>query len=197
MRYIGNIFRPPSEADSLLVQVTVGCSHNKCDFCAMYRDKRFRVRPIEQVMEDIEMAKEYHGAGVRRVFLCDGDAFVLSPDVLVRILDRLHAAFPELQRVGIYANARDILAKSNDELTLLHSKRLDIVYLGLESGSDRILKDNHKGATAEQMIAAVNKAQAAGIIRVAWESGDTQIGDLLTKLMPGPRLKDLIGYVLW
>jgi radical SAM superfamily enzyme YgiQ (UPF0313 family) len=129
----------------------------------MYRDKQFRVRPLGHVMEDIEMAKDYYGAGVRRVFLCDGDAFVLKPAKLALILDRLAATFPELQRIGIYANARDILSKSEEELALLHAKRLDIVYLGLESGSDRILEDNHKGATAEQMIAAVNKAQAAGI----------------------------------
>jgi radical SAM superfamily enzyme YgiQ (UPF0313 family) len=129
----------------------------------MYRDQEFRVRPIEQVVEDIEAAKEYYGPAVRRVFLCDGDALVLSASALTAILDRLRKSFPELQRVGIYANARDILRKTDEELALLHSKRLDIVYLGLESGSDRILKDNHKGATAEQMIAAVNKAQQAGI----------------------------------
>jgi len=163
IRYIGNIFRPPSEADSLLLQVTIGCSHNQCDFCAMYRDKQFRVRKLADIIQDIELAAEDYGSDVRRVFLCDGDAFVLSTAVLTAILDRLHECFPELQRVGIYANARDILAKSNEELALLHSKRLDILYLGLESGSDRILKDNHKGATAEQMVRAVNKAQAAGI----------------------------------
>ena len=163
MRYVGNVFRPPSEAGSLLLQVTIGCSHNRCDFCAMYRDKQFRVRPLEHVMEDIETAKDYYGTGVRRVFLCDGDAFVLRPAKLALILDRLAATFPELQRVGIYANARDILSKSEQELAQLHAKRLDILYLGLESGSDRILNDNHKGATAEQMIAAVNKAQAAVI----------------------------------
>lgn len=163
MRYIGNIFRPPSEADSLLLQVTIGCSHNQCDFCAMYRDKQFRVRKLADIIRDIELARDDFGPAVRRVFLCDGDAFVLSPDVLTAILVRLHECFPELQRVGIYANARDILAKSDEELALLHSQRLDIVYLGLESGSDRILRDNHKGATAEQTVKAVNKAQSAGI----------------------------------
>jgi radical SAM superfamily enzyme YgiQ (UPF0313 family) len=163
VRYIGNIFRPPSEADSLLLQVTIGCSHNQCDFCAMYRDKQFRVRKLADIIQDIELATEDYGPDVRRVFLCDGDAFVLSTGVLTAILDRLHECFPELQRVGIYANARDILAKTDEELALLHARRLDIVYLGLESGSDRILKDNHKGATAEQMVKAVNKAQSAGI----------------------------------
>lgn len=129
----------------------------------MYRDKQFRVRKLADIIRDIELAREDYGPDVRRVFLCDGDAFVLNSKVLTAILDRLHECFPELQRVGIYANARDILAKSEDELALLHAQRLDIVYLGLESGSDRILRDNHKGATAEQMVRAVNKAQSAGI----------------------------------
>lgn len=163
MRYIGNIFRPPSEADSLLLQVTIGCSHNECDFCAMYRDKRFRVRPLDAVFEDIALAREYYGTEVRRVFLCDGDALVLPDERLVAVLDRLNQAFPELQRVGIYANARDILKRTDAELAELHHRRLDILYLGLESGSDAILEQNHKGATAQQMVDAVRKAQSAGM----------------------------------
>jgi radical SAM superfamily enzyme YgiQ (UPF0313 family) len=163
LRYVGNIFRPPSEADSLLLQVTVGCSHDQCDFCAMYRDKQFRVRNLEHVFDDIATARDYYGDSVRRVFLCDGDAMVLSFGVLKQVLDRLAEAFPNLQRVGSYANAGNILGKTDTELSLLHEKRLDIIYLGLESGSDNVLEQNHKGATAREMISAVQKAQAAGV----------------------------------
>jgi radical SAM superfamily enzyme YgiQ (UPF0313 family) len=163
MRYIGNVYRPPSEAESVLLQVTIGCSHNQCDFCAMYRDKRFRVLRLDHIFEGIALALEHYGARARRAFLCDGNAMVAGTDMLVRVLDRLGETFPALQRVGIYANARDILSKSDDELALLHRKRLDIIYLGLESGSDRILEQNHKGATAEEMVAAVRKAEAAGM----------------------------------
>ncbi len=163
MRYEGNIFRPPSEADSLLVQATVGCSHNRCTFCAMYRDKRFRVRPLEDVREDIRLAREYCGPGVRRAFLCDGDAMVLPARHLLEILAALKAAFPELGRVGIYANARDILKKTDEELRALVAAGLGIFYLGMESGSDAVLERIDKGATAAEMVAAVQKAMAAGM----------------------------------
>lgn len=163
MRYYGEIFRPPSEAESLLIQATIGCSHNRCAFCAMYRNKRFRVRPLEEVLEDIEMAREYLGAGVRRVFICDGNALILPMPYLRSVLERLHRSFPGLQRVGAYANARDILHKSESELAELAANRLSILYLGLESGSDRILQMVNKGATAAEMVMAVQRAQAAGI----------------------------------
>ncbi len=163
MRYEGNIFRPPSEADSLLVQATIGCSHNRCSFCAMYRDKQFRVRPVEDVLEDVRRARDYYGPEVRRVFLCDGNAFVLPTNYLLKLLSSLEEHFPELQRVGVYANARDILHKSEAELGALVEHRLTIFYLGLESGSDRILRLIDKGATADEMVQAVQKAMAAGM----------------------------------
>lgn len=163
MRYEGNVFRPPSEADSLLLQATIGCSHNRCSFCAMYRDKRFRVRPVEAVLEDIATAREYYGAGVRRAFLCDGNALILPTAHLLRILTALEHAFPELQRVGVYANARDLVSKSSAELSELAQHRLGIFYLGLESGSNTVLSQIDKGATAEEMIAAVRHAMAAGM----------------------------------
>ncbi len=163
MRYIGNVFRPPSEARSLLLQVTLGCSHNRCAFCAMYRDKKFRVRKLEPVLEDVEMAREHYGSGVKRAFLCDGDAMMLPTSHLLKVLKALGRNFPELQRVGIYANARDILKKTDDELKELVRHRLSIFYLGLESGSDRILKWIDKGTTAAEMVAAVNKGMAAGM----------------------------------
>ncbi len=163
MRYVGNIFRPPSEARSLLVQATIGCSHNRCTFCAMYRDKKFRVRKLEHVLEDVDLALEQYGVGVRRAFICDGDALMLPNRYLVAVLERLADRFPDLQRVGIYANARDLLRKSDAELAELVGHRLSLFYLGLESGSDRILSWIDKGATARQMVDAVRKGMDAGM----------------------------------
>ncbi len=129
----------------------------------MYRDKEFRVRRLEHVFKDIKTAREYYGPDVKRVFLCDGDAMVLSAEHLLEILKALEHNFPELQRVGTYANARDILKKTDTELKELVRHRLSLFYIGLESGSDKILKWVDKGATAAEMIAAVNKAMAAGM----------------------------------
>lgn len=163
MRYVGNIFRPPSEADSLLLQATIGCSHNRCTFCAMYRDKQFLVRPLEEVLEDIETACEYYGPNVRRVFLCDGNALILPTPHLVKILAKLEHTFPDLQRVGVYANARDLASKPSADLEELVRHRLAIFYLGLESGSDEILAQINKGATSAEMVAGVRHGMAAGM----------------------------------
>jgi len=162
MRYHGNVIRPPSEAHSYILQVSYGCSHNRCTFCGTYRDKSFRTRPTDDVMEDIEMARGLIPE-TRRVFLADGDALVLKTEKLVAILDRLAESFLGLERVGIYANARDLLRKSEKDLAMLRGKGLGIVYIGLESGSDAVLRDVQKGATASQMLQAVRKAKAAGI----------------------------------
>ena len=163
MRYVGNIFRPPSEADSLLLQATIGCSHNRCTFCAMYSDKQFRVRHLDDVLEDIAAAREYYGPDVRRVFLCDGNALILPTPHLLRILGALEEAFPELQRVGVYANARDLEAKAVEDIRELAAHKLSVFYLGLESGSDAILKQVDKGATAAEMVAGVRHGMAAGL----------------------------------
>jgi radical SAM superfamily enzyme YgiQ (UPF0313 family) len=162
MRYHGMVIRPPSEADSYILQVTYGCSHNRCTFCGTYADKPFRVRPFEEVLEDIALA-QLEIPDTRRVFLADGNALVLDADRLVALLDALAAAFPRLWRIGIYANARDILAKSDSELAALRQRKLEIVYLGLESGSDEVLRRVQKGITAAQMVEAVHKLRAAGI----------------------------------
>jgi len=161
MRYEGMIIRPPSEADSYLLQITFGCSHNKCAFCGTY-DNKFRVRPLADVLTDIEMAREAI-PDTRRVFLCDGDAMLLPNSHLLKIIKALNKALPDLQRIGIYANARDILKKSDEELKELSENKLTIGYLGLESGSDEILQRVNKGATARDMVEAVRKAQANGI----------------------------------
>lgn len=161
MRYEGMIIRPPSEADSYLLQITYGCSHNKCTFCGTYQNK-FRTRPLDDVMEDIAMAHKYVPQ-TRRVFLCDGDAMLLPTTYLVKILKALNMAFPDLQRIGIYTNARDILKKTDNELAELAANKLTIGYLGLESGNDEILKRVKKGATAKDMVDAVRIAQSNGI----------------------------------
>jgi len=162
MRYYGTVVRPPSEARSYILQVTYGCSHNRCTFCGTYLDKPFRVRPVDEVFEDIALAGQLM-PHTRRVFLADGDAMVLSTRKLAPILDRLASAFPRLERVGIYANARDLLNKSEADLALLCRKKLGIVYLGLESGDDEILRRVRKGATSAEMVQAVHKARAAGM----------------------------------
>jgi radical SAM superfamily enzyme YgiQ (UPF0313 family) len=163
MRYYGTVIRPPSEAHSYILQVTYGCSHNRCTFCGTYLDKPFRVRDMSQVMEDIELAGSLF-PDTRRVFLADGDALVLSANRLNHILDALNNAFPHLERVGIYANAQNLLHKRVDELKSLRAKGLGIVYLGLESGDDDVLARIEKGATAGEMISAVAMAKQASLL---------------------------------
>jgi len=162
MRYSGTVIRPPSEADSYILQATLGCSHNRCTFCGTYTDKPFGMRPLDEVLEDIALAGR-RLPDTPRVFIADGNALVLPAPRLVTILDALDGALPLLRRVGIYASARDILQKSDADLAVLHQKKLQIVYLGLESGSDEVLRRVDKRATAAEMIEAVHKAKRAGI----------------------------------
>jgi radical SAM superfamily enzyme YgiQ (UPF0313 family) len=162
MRYTGTVIRPPSEANSYILQVTYGCSHIGCTFCGTYLDKPFGVREPDQVYEDIAQAQKII-PNTRRVFLADGDALALSSRRLINILDHLKVSFPELERVGIYANAQNILRKRQADLETLRQKGLKILYLGLESGSDAVLTQVEKGSTASQMIAATQRAKAAGM----------------------------------
>src|SRR5512138_366262 len=164
LAYEEPVFRPPSEADSLILQVTVGCSHNRCTFCSMYREKRFRARPLPEIRADVEEARRLVGPGVARVFLADGNALCLSAARLAALLDALAQAFPRLRRVGSYANARDVLAKSPADLADLRRRKLGILYLGLESGDDETLAAVEKGATAAEIVEAVRRAGAAGIV---------------------------------
>jgi radical SAM superfamily enzyme YgiQ (UPF0313 family) len=156
------VIRPPSEADSYILQVTYGCSHNRCTFCGTYQDKHFRARPIREVLEDVALAGT-EMPDTRRIFLADGNALVLGTERLTTILDALASAFPLLRRIGIYANARDILGKTDAELAAIQQRKLEIVYLGLESGSDEVLRRVHKGITAAEMVDAVQKLQRAGV----------------------------------
>ena len=162
MRYEGNIYRPPSEARSYLLQVTIGCAHNECTFCNMFKDKEFRVRDEEEVMEDLELCRRVYSY-VRRIFLCDGDALCLSTDRLIRILDRIKELFPECERVGAYGSPKDVLRKTEDELKLLKEHGLAIIYIGAESGNEEVLRRMHKGATREEIITAVNKIEDNGM----------------------------------
>ncbi len=155
------IFRPPSEAESLILQVTVGCSYNRCTFCGAYRGKRFRIRSFEEIQEDIDEVSPYF---IRRVFLADGDALVIPQKELSRILSYLRQKLKGLERVGIYANARDILRKGLEDLKELKALGLGIIYLGLESGDPEVLKRVKKNATVDQMIQAARKVKEAGIL---------------------------------
>lgn len=162
MRYEGNIFRPPSEAYSYILQVTVGCSHNRCRFCSMYKDKKFHVRPIEDVLQDIDLARRAYPV-IERIFLADGDALCLSIDKLVRILDHIKRAIPECKRVSVYGSCKDVLRKTPEELRILKEKGIGIIYIGAESGSDKVLADMCKGVTRKELISAVRKIEDAGI----------------------------------
>lgn len=162
MRYTGQVIRPPSEARSYLLQITYGCSWNKCTFCPAYLDKPFKIRPVDEIEQDILLAREAY-PDVRRVFLCDGDGLVLSTDRLLPILDLLNVTFPHLNRIGVYFNARNILSKSDEDIRRFVQRKLKVGYIGLESGSERVLEKVHKGATSQEMIEAVLKAQENGM----------------------------------
>lgn len=162
MRYEGPIYRPPSEAESLILQVSIGCSHNKCKFCGSYKHKKFRVRSFEEIREDLNEAKRY-AALIRRVFIADGDALVIPQRMLVPILKEIRATFPRLERIGIYGNVKSILKKSVDDLRELQSLGLKIVYLGVESGDQVTLDRMRKGTTVEKIEEAAMRIKEANI----------------------------------
>lgn len=161
MDYEGFIIRPPSEAYSLLLQVTVGCSHNKCAFCGTYRQKKFKIKPLERIEKDLREASFYDDVG--RVFLCDGDALIIPQPRLEEILGLINKNLPGIERVGTYANAKSILRKSVDELKILRELGLKIVYLGVETGNAELLQKIHKGVSYEQMVEAGRRVKEAGI----------------------------------
>ncbi|NMB08871.1 MAG: B12-binding domain-containing radical SAM protein [Tissierellia bacterium] len=162
MRYEGRLYRPPSEAYSLIVQATIGCSHNKCTFCSMYKEDKFRIRPTEEIIEDLLLGRK-HYKKIKRVFLADGDALIIKTEELVKILQAIKNIFPECERVGIYGSPKSILLKTKEELDELRDLGLGIIYLGLESGSDKILKDIKKGVNSKEMIEAGKKIKDSNI----------------------------------
>lgn len=157
------VFRPPSEARSLIFQVTIGCSQNHCAFCGMYKTKRFSLKPVEDVFSEIDGIPARYRPHVDRVFLADGDALVYPFAGLCAILDRLAGAFPNLSRVGSYASPNSLTTKSLEDLRVLREKRLRILYFGLESGDDETLAAVNKGFTAEEMAREACKAREAGM----------------------------------
>jgi radical SAM superfamily enzyme YgiQ (UPF0313 family) len=161
MHYEGTIIRPPSEANSILLQVTVGCSRNRCTFCGTYAGERFRIKSDAVIMEDITFAAACCRRQ-RRVFLCDGDALIVPQQHLLRILDAIRVQLPWVTRVGAYGNAKSLKLKTAEELQELRRRGLGIVYMGLETGDDDTLKRIDKGADSGEMIAMGRKARDAG-----------------------------------
>ncbi len=195
MDYQGIIIRPPSEADSLILQITVGCSHNKCTFCPTYKGVNFKLKDQAIIDNDIDVASRRFGNFVRRVFLCDGDVLILKTEYLLNLFSKLRRAFPHLQRIGLYGNAKSILRKTLDELVMLKENGLGIVYLGVESGNDEVLKRVKKGVTSKQMLEAGKRILEAGIklsVTVLLGIGGKELskihaidtGKLLTEMQP-------------
>ncbi len=194
MRYEGDIYRPPSEAYSLLVQVTIGCTHNKCTFCKMFKNKKFRVRALEEVLEDLAWARAKYRR-VERMFLCDGDALALSNRRLMPILEYIKENFPECERVTIYGRANDVNKKSMEEMKELYEAGITMVYIGAESGSDEVLKAVNKGVTRQELIDAVRKIEDCGMEasvtfisglagKDGWEDHAIQTGTMITEMNP-------------
>lgn len=164
MDYEGIVYRPPSEARSLIIQVTIGCAHNTCTFCNMYKAKKFRVRNMLEILSDLEEASRSRYAGyIEKVFLADGDALVMKTEDLLTILSAVRRLFPQVTRVASYGTAQDILRKTEEELKQLKEAGLGIVYMGAETGDNEILKYINKGVTAEEVIAAGQKLKRCGI----------------------------------
>ena len=162
MHYEGTCIRPPSEAYSILLQVTVGCSHNKCAFCGTYKDKRFRIKDDKIILSDILFASKYMRRQ-DRVFLMDGDALIIPQKRLIWILDQIREHLPWVKRVGAYGNTKSIKMKTPEELTQLREKKLGILYLGVETGDDELRKKINKGSSAQTCIDMGRKVKEAGM----------------------------------
>lgn len=194
MRYVGKIYRPPSEADAFILQATIGCSWNRCTYCDMYRDKDFSVRPLGEVLEDIDATASAYGDSVEKVFVADGDALMMGVGDWLAILARCKERFPRLRRVSCYAMARNVLGKTDDELRSLGDAGLGILYIGPESGDDVTLKRLAKGDNAAAHVEAARRAHAAGmklsvitLLGVAMERSEEHAlatADLITRMDP-------------
>ncbi|PWJ43044.1 B12-binding domain-containing radical SAM protein [Sediminitomix flava] len=162
MNYEGKVYRPWIEANSLLIQVTLGCSHNTCTFCDMFSDKRFRVRKVEDIFADIEQARKYYPY-VPSIFLIDGNVMVLKTATLLKVLNKIKETFPECKKISLYSSFNDLKRKSVEDLKLLKEAGLDMAYIGLESGDRETLERIEKGMTPEEAVEGMANAKAAGI----------------------------------
>lgn len=163
MRYEGNVYRPPSEANSLLIQATIGCPHNQCTFCMPYKGTRFRFRPVEDVLEDLRAAREVNGPDVRTIFLPDGNTIFMPTGELIAVLNLARELFPKLERVTVYGSAKFILMKSLEELKAIRKAGLTRVHCGMETGDEELLQKIKKGVTPQEIIEAGQRLKAAGI----------------------------------
>lgn len=200
MQYYGNVFRPPSEARSLIVQVTIGCAHNDCTFCYMYKDEPFIIRKVEDVQKDLIEMSSYRPY-IERIFLADGDALVVKTKDLLTILQTIREYYPNVQRVSAYATAQDINRKSVEELKALYDHGLEMLYIGFESGDEEILKEIKKGVTCQEYLAAMEKCHEVGfqtsITIIAglggtkkWEQNAIQTAKLISATKP-----DYVSYL--
>jgi radical SAM superfamily enzyme YgiQ (UPF0313 family) len=215
LQYEGSIWRPPSEARSLILQATVGCSHNACIFCVSYKQKHYRIRGTAGVQSDLDSLPDSYKQRVRRVFLADGNALAMSTDELVETLNVLKHELPSLERVGVYGYAKDVRDKSIEDLRRIRDAGLGIVYLGLETGDDDLLRWSRKGVDSEENIKACKKIRDAGIqlsltiilglgglehserhaqatIRVLNEIDPEYVGALTLMTPPGTRISELV-----
>ncbi|MEN8188998.1 MAG: radical SAM protein [Thermodesulfobacteriota bacterium] len=194
MNYQGDVIRPPSEADSIIIQATVGCSHNSCTFCGAYKNKVFRIRDVAEVEENIDLCNRYQPEA-KTVFLADGDALILSQKRLTSLLTLIRERLPRIRRISVYANAKAIRNKSVRDLADLRSLGLGRIYMGLESGDGEVLASVKKGETPESMLAAATRVREAGIffsvtvlLGLAGDSGSTdhaiKTGLLLSEMAP-------------
>lgn len=194
MRYEGKVYRPPSEANSLILQVTIGCAHNQCTFCGMYKGEQFRIRPLDEVLEDLNWARA-HYKYIEKVFLADGDALVLKNETIVKLMDTIDELFPECKKISIYGSPQDVLRKAPEEMRELKEKGLDMIYIGGESGSNKVLKDIKKGVNVDQLVEAVRKIEDAGIEasvtfisgiggRDHWEEHAVETGKAISRMSP-------------
>jgi radical SAM superfamily enzyme YgiQ (UPF0313 family) len=194
MRYEGKLYRPPSEADAYIVQATIGCSYNHCTYCDMYRDKKFRVRPLDETLADLDAAGAAFGDDVQKLFVAAGDALMLPTEHWLAVLERARKRFPNLRRASCYAMARNVLAKSDDELRALREAGLQILYIGPESGDDITLERIAKGDDFDAHVRAAERAHAAGmelsvivLLGIAMERSAehaARTAELITKMDP-------------
>lgn len=163
MRYEGMVYRPPSEAQSLIIQATIGCPHNRCTFCSLYKNTKFRIRPVEEIKEDLRMARDYYGEYIESVFFADGNTIIMKTEQLLEIFDYTHSLFPYLDRITVYGSSRFVNKKSLEDLKRLRAAGLKRIHTGMESGDDIILERIKKGTNSQEIISAGLKLKEAGI----------------------------------